>query len=78
MVALLLCGVSLEDEAADAFNVSDNAASTCDVEEATYTSSCVIVVFAAKFTLSAALIMDEVREQLLLVGVSETLSGTTS
>ena len=61
MVALLFCGVYLEDEVADAFNVSDNAASTCDVEEATYTSYCVIVVFAAKFTLSAALIMDEVR-----------------
>ena len=36
MVALIFCGVSLEDEVADAFNVSDNAASTCDVEEATY------------------------------------------
>ena len=61
MVKLLFFGVSLVEGFADAFNVSDNAASTCDVEEATYTSYCVIVVFAAKFTLSAALIMDEVR-----------------
>ena len=77
MVALLFCGVSLEDEIADVFNVSDNAAYACAVQEATDNSSCVIVSFAYKFPLSAALIMDEVIGRLFLVGVLETTSDTT-
>ena len=78
MVALLFCGVSFEDEVADAFNFFDNNDSKCAVEEATDTSYCVIVSFASKFPFSAALIMYEFRERLFLVGVLETTSDTTS
>ena len=56
MVELLLCGVYLLEEVADASDVSDNSASTLGVEEATYPFSCVIVIFAANFPSFALLI----------------------
>ena len=72
MVALLLFDVSLVEVFANYFDVSENSASTCVVEESTHPSYCVIVMFAAKFALSDALIMAAVRERLLLVGGSYT------
>ena len=64
-------------EVIDAFNVFENYASTCDVEEATDTSSCVILVFASKFSLYTALIMAVTREWIVLVEGSDTTSDTT-
>ena len=61
MVSLLFCYVPLLEEVADDFNVSDNDASTCVVEEAKYPSSYAIFIFAANFLLSAALIINVVR-----------------
>ena len=78
MVDLLFCGMSLVDKFSDAFNVSDNAFSTCVAEEATYTSSCAIVSFEVKFKLYAAFIMAAVRERIFFVGGSDTTSDTTS
>ena len=78
MVALLFCGIYLLYEVSDAFDVYENAYSTCVLEEATYPSSCVIVGFEAKFAWSAALIMATVREQLLFLRGSETTSDTNS
>ena len=69
---------SLVDDFADSFDVSENTYSTCVVEEATDISSCVIVSFSENFALSDALIMDAVREILLLVVSSDTTSDTTS
>ena len=55
MVALLFCGVSLVDEVSDDLDLSENSASTCDVEGATYPSSYFIISFEPKVALSAAL-----------------------
>ena len=78
MVVLLLCGFYVVEEVAYAFNITDKYASTCVVEEATDPSSFVIVSFAARFSLSATLIIDSVKERILFVGGSDTTSNTTS
>ena len=70
--------MSLVDEVVDAFDVYENAAYSCVVEEDPDTSYCVIFSFAAKFSLSAVLIMDSVREHIFLVEGSDTTSNTTS
>ena len=78
MIALLFCGMSSVDEVADDFDVSDNTSFTCVVEEATDTSSCVIVIFADMFAFSAKLIVDSVRGRVFLVIGSDITYDTTS
>ena len=66
MVVIFFIGVSLVEEVADILDISENSASTCVIQEATYPSSCAIVSFESKFELYAALIMDSLREQIFL------------
>ena len=78
MVAFILYGMSVVESFSDDYGVSDNASSTCVLEQSLYPSSCVIVGFPSNFTLFATLKMAAVRERLLLVGGSDITYDTTS
>ena len=78
MVVLLLFVMYFEEQVIDDFDVSDSAASTYVLEEATHPLSCVIESFESKFVLYVILITDAVMERILFVGVSNTTSHNTS
>ena len=49
VIALLFFSVSLVEDFSDYFDVSDNDYSIVFVEEATYSYSCVIIIFQTSF-----------------------------
>ena len=78
MVTILLFGMSLVEEVADDFNIPENPASTCVVEEDIDTSSWVIVSFVTNFASSYTIIMARVREHIFLAEGPDTTSDNTS